>query len=395
MPEPTATPTKDYYAPEPLPHEEGTAEVMDLTIVNQAELNQQVVTARRFPRSITSFRRRVYELVTMDEDIAQACIYALPRDGKVIEGPSIRFAEALMTCWGNCRMSSAVTDVGEEFITAEGMFFDLENNMAIKADVMRRITGKAGKRYGADMIGTTGNAACSIAMRNAVLRGIPKAIWQDMYDEAKKVAGGTAQTFIARRDKVMKELAIQGATPNAVFGLLGIVGIDDMKSEHVVQLRALQNAIRDGETSVESAFAPKEGEGKPGEAVPPRPKQSAFDRGTDRETGEKKAEAAKPEAAKAEPEVAKAAGEAVQTQANQQATAPQEAEETASSAATDYEDWYKDRIAELATVGKVRDLGPLRELVRDNIDSDAREKDWDARCDARQKEIMGAVGKKK
>ncbi|MFN8826683.1 MAG: hypothetical protein ACK501_17070, partial [Planctomycetota bacterium] len=46
----------------------------------------------------------------------------------------------------------------------------------------RRITGKNGRRYSSDMIGVTGNAACSIALRNAVFRGIPRAFWIDIYD---------------------------------------------------------------------------------------------------------------------------------------------------------------------------------------------------------------------
>ena len=41
----------------------------------------QVATARRFPRSITSFIRRATEMATLTPEIAASCVYALPRGG--------------------------------------------------------------------------------------------------------------------------------------------------------------------------------------------------------------------------------------------------------------------------------------------------------------------------
>jgi hypothetical protein len=278
MAETEVEPRKDYLAPLE-EHEDGISE--GISVINTAEINQQIATAHRFPRSVTAFRRKVYEMVTLDVETAESCIYAIPRDGKMIDGPSIRFAEILLVGWGNYRAATEVTDIGERFITAEGMFMDLEINGAIKAKTMRRIVGKAsdkhpnGKRFGDDMIVTTGNAASSIALRNAITRGIPKALWKELFDEAKKVAGGTAQTFGTRRDKVIKELGIQGATPDQIFALLGIKGPDDMQTEHLVHLRGLQNAIKDGEITVDDAFGPQL---KPGEVQPRRPEQSAFAR---------------------------------------------------------------------------------------------------------------------
>lgn len=263
-------PQKDYLAQQE-DHEEGITEGA-LAVVNAAEINQQIATAKRYPRYPAQFRRRVYEMSAYNMDVAESCIYALPRDGKMIDGPSIRFAEILQTAWGNCRSSTEVTDIGEEFVTSEGVFFDLESNSAVKAKILRRITNKHGKRYSADMIATTGNAACSIALRNAILRGIPRALWYELFDETKKVAAGTQQTFAARRDRVFKDLGIQGATPDMIFALLGITGINDVKTEHVVHLRGLQNAIKDGETTIDEAFIVG------GPIKPATPKTSEFTR---------------------------------------------------------------------------------------------------------------------
>lgn len=380
MAETENAPAKDFMVP--APHEEnvGVLEGAVVSVIEQAEINQQIATAHRYPRDITTFRRQLYQMVTIDVDTAESCIYAVPRDGKMIDGPSIRFAELILPAWKNNRASTEVTGIDDEFVVASGVFMDLEANSAIQAKVMRRITGKPtrehpkGKRYTQDGIANTGNAACSIALRNAILRGVPKALWKDIWEEAKKVAAGTAQTFKTRRDKVMKELGIQGATPEQIFQLLGIKGLDDMQSEHIVHLRGLQNAIKDGETTLEDAFGPQL---KPGQAVPPQPNKNDFTReepGAQKPDEKKTAEATKEEP-KPEPEKEKEPAAAV-------------------SADAAFDDWFKDSKKELSEATKVRDIGTLRDAVAEQLDGENL-KEWTALCEARIKEILDATRKKR
>jgi len=50
----------------------------------------------------------------------------------------------------------------------------------------------------------TGNAACVIAERNAILNGIPKSLWGPAYERAFALVAGTTQTLgekIARAEK--------------------------------------------------------------------------------------------------------------------------------------------------------------------------------------------------
>src|SRR5208337_1751576 len=152
-------------------------DISSLAVLNKSEIFQQIETARRFPRSIVQFRKEALQLVTLDETTAAECIYALPRGGKTIIGPSARFAEIINYSWGNTRAGARVVSEGEEFVTAQGLFYDLEKNTAISYEVQRRISDKNGRRYNADMIGVTSNAASSIGLRNAILKGIPKALF--------------------------------------------------------------------------------------------------------------------------------------------------------------------------------------------------------------------------
>ncbi len=151
-----------------------------VALLNRSEIDMQVATAHKFPRSIKRFRQEALQMVTLNESVAESCIYALPRSGKTIEGPSARFAEVVASAWGNCRAGARVVSDAGDFITAQGVFHDLERNVAITYEVQRRITDKNNRRFNADMIGVTGNAASSIALRNAILKGVPKAFGDDM-----------------------------------------------------------------------------------------------------------------------------------------------------------------------------------------------------------------------
>ena len=138
-----------------------------VALLNKSEIDQQIATAHKYPRSIKRFRDEAQAMVTLNEKVASECIYALPRDNKVIEGPSARFAEVVASAWGNSRAGARVVSDQGDFVTAQGVFHDLERNVAITYEVQRRIVNKQGVRFKAGMIGVTANAACSVALRNA------------------------------------------------------------------------------------------------------------------------------------------------------------------------------------------------------------------------------------
>jgi hypothetical protein len=224
----------------------------------RGEIDTQISTAKRFPRSITGFKKRAMELATLDEETAQSCFYALPRDGKSIEGPSARLAEIVAGSWGNLRSQANIVDEDDKFITARGVCWDLENNVAISVEVRRRITGKSGRKYNDDMIGTTANAACSIALRNAVFKVVPMAIVKPIYEAARKVAIGDATTLVSRRDKALKHFAAMGVRQEQIFAKLGRAGVEEITLDDLAILLGLFTAIRDGDTTVDEAFAPEQ-----------------------------------------------------------------------------------------------------------------------------------------
>ena len=245
-----------------------------VALLNKSEIDMQVATAHKYPRSIKRFRDESLQMVTLNESVAESCIYALPRGGKTVEGPSARFAEVVASAWGNCRAGARVVNDSGDFITAQGVFHDLERNVAITYEVQRRINDKNGKRFNADMIAVTGNAASSIALRNAILKGVPKAFWDDMYQAARATVMGDFKTLANRRAEALKAFVALGVSHDQIFAKLGVTGIEDIGLEHLVVLRGLITAIKDGDITPEQAFSAENGEppaktnNKPSEKAP-------------------------------------------------------------------------------------------------------------------------------
>lgn len=219
----------------------------------RGEIDIQIATARRFPRSLTEAKREAMAMATLDAETADSCIYYLPR-GEGIEGPSIRFAEILANAWGHIRVDSRIMDIGEVYVTAKGICWDLQKNVAIGSETKRRIQTKEGKRYNDDMIGTTSNAAIAIARRNSILAVIPQALWHPIYLAARKVVEGDVKTMTQRRDSWLEHFEKMGVPAEKVFAALQVKGKDDISLDHIVRMTGMASALKNGELTIEGVF---------------------------------------------------------------------------------------------------------------------------------------------
>ncbi|WP_420408648.1 hypothetical protein [Hoeflea sp.] len=225
----------------------------------RAEVDQQIATSRALPRNIRKAVDNIKSLATLDGKSAEECVYALPRGGKPIKGPSIRLAEIIASQWGNCRVGARVVHVDrhEKWVEAEGVFHDLESNTATTSRVRRRIVDKHGNLYSDDMIIVTGNAACSIAKRNAILGAVPKAVWRSAYDAVESVISGDVKTLVERRERAMKAFATFGVTPERVCEALGVSEPDEITVDLMPILLGCHSALKSGEATVEELFPTK------------------------------------------------------------------------------------------------------------------------------------------
>lgn len=233
-----------------------------LYLLQKAEVDTQIATARAFPRSIARSVEDALSMATLNEDIAQSCTYSLPRGGKALEGPSVRLAEIITSAWGNSRSGARVIDNDGKTVTAQGIFHDLEKNVCITIEVKKKITDKHGKAFSEDMQVVTGNAACAIAFRNAVFKGVPAALVQSIYEQVKQVAKGTAATLKDRRTKAVAWFNEQGVKDAQLCEVLAIKKVDDIDLDKLSILNGMRSALKNGETTVKEMFDPEKPEPK-------------------------------------------------------------------------------------------------------------------------------------
>ena len=235
-------------------------EVTDLTTVGAGTVDGmvdlQISTARKYPRDVEVFVQSVRTMALRNEESAGKCIYGLPRAGKVIEGPSVRFAEILVAAWKNVRCDVQSIPVGpkDTECTSVATFFDMETNVAVRLSTNRRIVNKDGRRYSDDMITMTQNANNSIAFRNAAFKGIPEALWAETYEAARELALGEGGTIVQKRQDMIAWFSKFGIQEAQILKRLDVSTADEINVDELVKLKGLANAVKDGEITVEEAF---------------------------------------------------------------------------------------------------------------------------------------------
>lgn len=240
-----------------------TVEVMQteqLQSMDRAEIDMQIATAKRFPRDIQQCLDNIRALSMIDEDTMESCFYHLERkdkDGQIkeIEGMSVRMAEIFVSCWGNLRVATRIIGNDGRKITAQGICFDVQNNVAVSCETSRRITNKNGKTYSDDMQIVTGNAASAIAFRNAVFKVIPAAVTKAVTNEIRqRLLEMTSTKISQKRRNAVEWFTKRGVTESELKKYLGTDNLETISAEEIVNLRGVATAIREGSSSIDEVF---------------------------------------------------------------------------------------------------------------------------------------------
>ena len=234
--------------------------IIQVDAVERANVDSQVATAKQYPRDLMRSINNSIAMATMDYNTAQSCGYALPRGGKPITGPSVHLAKLIVSNYGNLRAEAKVVQITDKQVISRGTCWDLENNVATAFEVRRSIVGKNGKRFSDDMITVTGNAANSIAYRNAVFSVIPKAITDKVYQAAQRFITGDLsdeEKIISRRKKCIDFFKDEyGITEEEVVMLCGKQTVNQIKAEQIALLLGITQSLKDGDTTVEELMKP-------------------------------------------------------------------------------------------------------------------------------------------
>ena len=234
--------------------------ITQLDTIERANVDSQIATAKQYPRDLRRAINNSVAMATMDIPTAQSCGYALPRGGKPITGPSVHLAKLIVSNYGNIRAEAKVVQITGKQVISRGTCWDLENNVATAFEVRRSIVGRTGQRFSDDMITVTGNAANSIAYRNAVFSVIPRAITDKVYQAAQHCITGDLSDedkIIARRKKCIDYFKDEfGITEQEVVMLCGKKTVNQIKAPEIALLLGITQSLTDGDTTVDDLMKP-------------------------------------------------------------------------------------------------------------------------------------------
>lgn len=239
---------------------ENEQNLITVDVAERANVDSQVATAKQYPRDIKRALNNSIAMATIDPVTAQSCRYALPRGGKPITGPTVHLAKLIVSNWGNIRAEAKVVQITDKQVISRGTCWDLENNVATAFEVRRSIVGKNGKRYTDDMITVTGNAANSIAYRNAVFSVIPKAITDKVYEAVTQCITGDLSDetmLIKKRTSCINFFKDEyNIAEEEVVKLCGKQTVNQIKADEIAMLRGIVQSLKDGDTTIDELMQP-------------------------------------------------------------------------------------------------------------------------------------------
>lgn len=235
-----------------------TIEVMPtaaVEVMQRAEIDTQIATAHKYPRSMATFQTRAKGMALIDEETAASCIYSRPVGGnKFAEGLSVRAAEIVGAAYGNLRVGATVIEQTDRYVKARGFAHDLESNFACATEVIESTVKKDGTPYDERMRIVIAKSCLAKARRDATFQVVPKALFRSIELECKKLALGEGQSITTRRARISQWITKLGIEPKRVWAALGVVGEADLTDEHFITLTGIKTAIADGDVTIDEAF---------------------------------------------------------------------------------------------------------------------------------------------
>lgn len=246
----------------------------------KAEVEARFIVARANPRDMDQVRLNLLKECSRP-GFAEVARYSLPRSGKAVTGPTIRFAESVARLYGNLVVTTPLAYEDDEKRIFRATATDLETNATWSIDVpITKVIERRNVKDGQEVLGTRQNStgqmvyivaatddelvmkqasAISKAVRNLVLRLTPA----DIIDECMERVVETQQRKDAidpdaARKKLLDAFGAMGVKPAQLRELVG-QELDTLSPAQLVDLRGLFAAIRDGQITIAQALEERRG----------------------------------------------------------------------------------------------------------------------------------------
>lgn len=235
------------------------------------EVQAAMVIAQKFPRDTMKSYSRIMEDCKR-KTLAEKSVYAYPRGGTTVTGPSIRLAECMARAWGN--MDFGITELERKAavgsIPGESVImtycYDLETNtksttvFTVRHARDKNIKLENGQRKKIqeqltderdiyEMIANQG----ARRLRACILKMIPVDIVESAVEQCEKTMAGGNGPLIDRVRAVVVAFQAYGVTQEMIENRLGHK-IEATSEAELVQLKNMGNSIKDGAAAREDFF---------------------------------------------------------------------------------------------------------------------------------------------
>lgn len=216
------------------------------------EVQAAMVIAQKFPRDEAAAYNRIMKSCER-YSLAEKAMYAFPRGGSRVTGPSIHLAKAIAKAWGNLNYGIRELEANEGSSVVESYCWDLETNVkeskiftvSHKRKANGQIKTLTDPRDIYEMVANQG----SRRLRACILGVIPEDVVEATIKRAEKtLAGGNGGTPLVDRVRDMVAwFDKQGIPQDVLEKKLGhnVAAIDETE---LVELRKIANSLKDGMT---------------------------------------------------------------------------------------------------------------------------------------------------
>jgi hypothetical protein len=220
------------------------------------EVQAAFVIAKKFPRNESEAFAKIMKACKRPF-LAEQAMYAYPKGGKVVEGASIRMAETLLACWGNCDAGIKEISQANGVSIAEAYAIDLETNTRITKifHVPHTLGTKNGPKKltdPRDIYELVANQGAR-RMRACILAVIPGDIVDAALEECKKTLTNGAEPLADRIRKIVMAFDDVGVKVEHLEKRLGH-NLDATIEAEVVTLRSIYKSLKDGMAKREDFF---------------------------------------------------------------------------------------------------------------------------------------------
>lgn len=221
-----------------------------------AEVQAAYVIAKKFPRNQHESYMAIIEACKRPF-LAEQAMYAYPRGGTLVKGPSIRLAETLAQCWGNLDCGVREISQSNGVSVAEAYAIDLQTNTRVtkvfhvphKRDTKKGVTRLTDARDIYELVANQG----SRRLRACILGIIPGDVIEAAVERCATTLASSDVPIGEQVKKMVMAFDELGVKVEHLEKRLGH-NLDATIPQEIVTLKGIYKSIKDGMATREDFF---------------------------------------------------------------------------------------------------------------------------------------------